>query len=335
LRVTITDIAAEAKVSKATVSRVLNDSGSVDPQTRERVSAVIQKRKYSPSATARSLSKRTSSAIGIIVPEIGNPFFGELLKGASEIIDANNLTMICCNSDDSPEKDKRALNMLKEQRVRGLIYTAAVDYSSPEEKNFLTNIIKEIHAPTVLVDREIDYLNVDGVYFDDFKSAYDATMAFIKAGHRKIGLLNALPDRVLPRSRQSGYLQALNDAGIKVNPEYIFNGEYDKKKSYEITKKCLQMPDPPTAMLTCNNFTSMGFLKALYEEGKSIPKDISCIGFDKIEALDIMSINFNYIYRDAFIVGKKAMELLINRMAFPDKAPAKVIVESPMRIKEL
>mgnify|MGYP000767976483 FL=1 len=123
---TIMDIAREAGVSKATVSRVMNNSGSVSPKTRERVLDIIAANKYSPSATARNLSRGTSSAIGFVVPEIDNPFFGEMLRGVTEITDKNNLTLICYNTDDSAEKDYRALELLKENRVRGicLLYTS-------------------------------------------------------------------------------------------------------------------------------------------------------------------------------------------------------------------
>ncbi|MTI61370.1 MAG: LacI family transcriptional regulator [Firmicutes bacterium] len=333
--VTISDIAKDSGVSTTTVSRVLNNSGSVSPETRERVLEVIKRRGYSPSATARSLSKRVSSTIGVIVPEVDNPFFGEVLRGITEVIDKNDLTLICCNSDDNPNKDKKALEMLKEHRVRGLVYTPAIDYSNKEEKRSLKKMLKDINSPIVILDREIDYLDLDGVYFDDSKGMYNATKALIGAGHTKIGIINGTLDRVLARNRQEGYLKALKDSGIIPIKRYMFYGDFRMTTAYELSKELLSMKDRPTAVLTCNNRTSMGFLKALYELGESIPENISCIGLDRIEALDIMGINFNYIKRDAREMGRQAIELLINRMAFPDKEPIKRILEAPVVIKKI
>ena len=148
--VTITDIAREAGVSKATVSRVLNRSASVDSGTRERVEEIIRKKRYSPSTVARNLSYGTSSIVGIIVPEIDNPFFGELLRGASSIADKNDLTLMCFNSDDNAEKDYKALKTLKDYRVRGMLYTPATDYDTSEQRKTVTRLIEGLDVPNGL-----------------------------------------------------------------------------------------------------------------------------------------------------------------------------------------
>ncbi|MCP1102688.1 LacI family transcriptional regulator [Aequitasia blattaphilus] len=326
---TIDDIAKEAGVSKATVSRVINNSSSVAPDTREKIQAIIDKRHYSPSAVARGLSKRTSSTIGVVVPEVDNPFFGEILRGVTEIIDRNNLSLICCNSDDDSKKDYKALEMLKENRVRGLLYTPATDYSDKKQKKRLEKLLNEIDTPVVLLDRKIG-LDFDGVYFDDRQGIYDATQALIKGGHTKIGIINGTLDRVLARIRQDGYLEALRDAGIEPEERYMFFGDFRMGTSYKLSSQLLSMEDRPTAVLTCNNRTSMGFFKALFERGESMPKDIVCIGLDRIEALELFQTDFVYIKRDAFKMGRKAMELLISRMAFPDKPISSIILDAPL-----
>ena len=127
---TIMDIAREAGVSKATVSRVINNSGAVSPRTKERVLEIIKENKFSPSATARNLSKGTSSAIGFVVPEIDNPFFGEILRGVTEITDKNNLTLICCNTDDEREKRKSKAGFMERRTctIRLFVKRRYVDY---------------------------------------------------------------------------------------------------------------------------------------------------------------------------------------------------------------
>jgi len=331
--VTIGDIAKEAGVSKATVSRVINNSNSVTEETRQKIQAIITKRKYSPSAVARGLSKRTSSTIGVIVPEVDNPFFGEILRGVTEVIDRNNMSLICCNSDDDPSKDYKALEMLKEHRVCGLLYTPATDYEEKNKKEKIKKLLSDIDMPVVLLDRKID-LDLDGVYFDDASGTYEATREFIKAGHTRIGIINGTLDRGLARIRQEGYLKALAEEGIEPEEKYMFFGNFRMTSSYEMSKQLLAMEDRPTAVLTCNNRTSMGFLKAVYERGEALSKDIACIGLDRIEALDIVYPEFSYIKRDAMKMGLKGIDLLLKRMKNPDKPLAEIILDAPVVLKD-
>lgn len=333
---TINDIAKEAQVSKATVSRVLNRPSAVDPNTRERILGIMRKYRYAPSASARNLSKQTSTIVGVIVPEVDNPFFGELLRGITSIIDKHNLTMICFNSDDKAQKDKKALKMLKEQRVAGLLYTPAIDYSKPEEAKEITGLLQDLEAPIVIMDRRLDvFEKYDGVFFDDRKSICEATETLISAGHTKIGILNATMERVLPRTRQAGYIDALKKHNIPYREDYCYLGDYSMTRSYELSCKMLESDDRPTAVITCNNRTSMGFLKALREHDLKVSEDISCIGLDRIEALDIVGNNFNFIRREAKQMGQTAVDLMIHRIAFPTEKVQAVYLESEIVIRKL
>lgn len=333
---TINDIAREACVSKATVSRVLNNSASVKPETKLRVQQIMEQRRFTPSATARSLSKQSTNSIGVLVPEIDNPFFGELLRGITEIADASSQILICFNSDDDLEKDRKALLSLKENRVRGLLYTPAVDYTTLEQQKEIDKLLKELNAPVVLMDRQPDSLSeYDAVTFDDEAGMYEATRSLIRAGHRKIGILNATMDRVLARIRYKGYERALQEAGIGIEKRYVFEGDYRMTTAYQLSREFLAMEDRPTAILTCNNRTSLGFLKALYERSERLGEEIACIGLDRIEALDIMGIKFNYIERDARQMGRRAIGLLNERIANPGNPLKQVILAAILRINEL
>lgn len=333
---TINDIAKEARVSKATVSRVLNDSASVKPETKARVLKVMADWHFTPSTVARNLSRQSSNTIGIIVPDIDNPFFGEIFRGVAEIADAGNYTLICCNSDDNLEKDQKALTMLKGHRIRGLLYTPAVDYTTKEQQAEINKLLQELNAPVVIMDRRSGSLSgYDGVFFDDEKGIYEAAMYLIGKGHRKIALLNATMDRVLARTRYKGYEKALKEAGIPLERRYIFEGDYHMTRAYQLAKEMLAMEDRPTAVITCNNRTSLGFLKALYERHESLPKDMACIGLDRIETLDIIDSKFNYIERDAKMMGREAIRLLNERIACPDQCVKHIILNPALRIREL
>lgn len=332
---TINDIAKEAGVSKATVSRVLNQSPYVKEKTKEKVLRIMEKHHFSPSATARNLSKQSSNAIGIVVPEVDNPFFGELLRGITEVADESGYTLICCNSDDKPEKDKRALLMLKEHRVRGLLYTPAIDYTTLEQRKEINKRLKDLNAPVVIIDRPVDGFDYDGIFFDDEQAMYEAVLALVRAGHNKIAIINATQDRVLARIRFRGYDRALKEVGITLEERYIFEGDYRMTKAYRLAQEMLSMEDRPTAVITCNNRTSLGFLKALYERGERPSKNISCIGLDRIEAFDIIKNNFNHIERDAHRMGTQAIQLLNERMKYPEKPLKQIIMTPVLRIQEL
>lgn len=332
---TIKDIAMKSGVSKSTVSRVLNNSNSVKEETRDKVLSVIKEENYFPSAVARSLSKQMTDSIGVVVPQLENPFFSEIISGITEVLDSHNLAMICCSTSDDIEKDFNALGMLKNHRVRGLIYTPASDYSRPEDRQYLTNLLKEINTPVVLMDRQLPGMNFDGVFFDDCNAMYLSTKKLLEAGHRKIGIINApLEKWSLARIRHKGYAKAFDEFGLEIDNRYVFAGNYRMKMAYELTRQMLEMKDRPTAVLTCNNATSMGFLKALYERGETL-EDITCVGLDKLDMLDIVGIDFNYIERNPYKMGKRAMELLISRIAFPERPRQEIMMESPVVIKKI
>lgn len=325
---TINDIARYAGVSKATVSRVLNHPDVVDEKTRKEVLRVIEEKNYRPSVTARNLSNRKSSTIGVILPQVDNVFFGEVLRGMIHVADKNELTIMCFNSDDSKKKDIQTLEILAGHRVRGLIYVPAVPYEEKEERKLLNRYLQALDAPVVIVDRNIE-LPRDGVFFDDCRAMYEATRAVIQAGHSRIAIINGVQEGVLGRLRQKGFEMALEEAQIEIPSEYIMLGDYSMKSAYMMTKEMLKLPTQPTVVITCNNDTTKGFLEAIYENGKEIPRDYQSVSLDKIEMLNILGIPYNYIERDAYQMGQKAMEQMINRIAFPDKPYRHIIIESP------
>lgn len=324
--VTINDIARYAGVSKATVSRVLNHPDVVDDKTRAAVRRIMEENNYRPSLTARNLSIRKSSTVGVILPQVDNIFFGEMLRGMIHAADKNDLTIMCFNSDDSKKKDMEALEILAGHRVTGLIYVPAVSYEEKAERKALKRQLGSLGAPMVLAGRNIG-LPCDGVFFDDCLSVYEAAMSVAEAGHTRIAILNGTLDRVLARECQKGFNRAAEEAQISIPEEYVRLGEYDIQSAYMMTRELMKLPLQPTAVITCGINITKGFLEAVYESGKSIPADYENVSIGKLEMLNILGIPYSYVERDTYQMGQKAMELLINRIAFPDKAYRHVIIE--------
>ncbi|WP_213975348.1 LacI family DNA-binding transcriptional regulator [Tepidanaerobacter acetatoxydans] len=333
MRLTINDIAKKANVSKSTVSRVLNNSGYVNQETREKVEKVIKENAYYPSAQARSLSKRESNTIGVIIPEADNLFFVEVLRGISEVVDENDMTLIFCNTNNNLRKEKRALDTIIMQRVKGLIFTPVNDHSNDEMEHKLKQKLRAINIPTVLLDRGVENSEWDGVFFENYKSAYKATEILINEGHKKIGVITGDLNLKIGRDRYQGFLDALKDHDMPVFEKYVYIGDFTVEKSYEVSKEFLENNDLPEAILTSNNRTTLGLLKALNEK-KVIPgKDIAVIGIDSIEVLDILDYKISCVARDAVEMGRVAMRLLLERFDNPKKERQNYIMPFKIKLK--
>ncbi|MGI6070312.1 MAG: LacI family DNA-binding transcriptional regulator [Blautia sp.] len=319
MNLTIFDIAKKAGVSKSTVSRVLNHTGYVKEETRKIVEEVIAENHYMPSSIARNLSMKESSTIGVLIQEVGNPFFGELLEGITEVLDQNSYSMFLCDTDNDFEKQSHALEVMKEQRVKGLILNPTNDFRKAEETNALKKQLQSIGTPTVLLDRQLEKAVWDGVYFENYQAAYAATEALIQAGNKTVGTIHGTLYARHGNDRYEGFLQAMEDYQVPVREEYIWDGAFTKKGAYEVTKKAILENRIPDALLLSNNLITMGFLKAISEHGLQVGKDIAVMGIDRIDILDIIKFPLSYVDRDVVGMGRLAAQKLLERIDNPQK----------------
>ncbi|MCY6354650.1 LacI family DNA-binding transcriptional regulator [Clostridium sp. ZS2-4] len=310
MAVTIYDIAKQSGVSRATVSRVINNSGYVKEETRENVLKAIKELNYTPSAIARSLSTNKTNTIGVVVPEINDPFFGEIIKGISQAAEKYDLNIILFDTADSPEKEMKALKLLRQQRIEGIMITP----TSTEHKlnSEYLNTLQNLGLPIVLMDGHVKYENFSGVFIDHVKGAYDGTEALIKSGHRKIAIINGNMNSRPAKERFMGYKEALNDNNIPLDDRYIFYGNYNYETAYEITKKILKMQDRPTAIFVCSNRMSLGCIKAFNEENIKIPENMAIVGFDKLDVINILGMNISFVNGPTGELGKVGMKMLVD-----------------------
>ncbi len=324
---TISDIAEKSNVSKSTVSRVLNNSGYVSEKTREKVNKAVKELNYVPSTMAQSLSKQTSNTIGVLIPELHNFFFTELLQGISEVIDNNEMTLLFSDTANNPIKQEKALLMFKGQRVKGLILTPANEYSSKEQNLELIKNLESLHLPIVIVDREIKDSPWDTVMFENYNAGYLATKALINAGNKTIGIITGDMNLKIARDRFDGYISAMKEHNIQINEKYILKGDFTSNKAYKITKDLIENTNElPDGFVTSNNQSSIGFLRATLEKHLEAGKDFAVVGIDKINLLSEFNIPFSYIKRDTFLMGKKSIEILIDRTNNPQKEKVQYII---------
>jgi len=306
--ITITDIAKKAGVSLATVSRVLNNSGYVKVETRAKVLSAIKETNYTPSAIARSLSKSETNTIGVVVPDITNSYFGEIIKGISEVAEALNLNIILFNTDDNLEKELKALDLLKGQRIQGVIMTP--NFGGDELNSNYINKLENLGIPLVLVAADVKYANLNGVFVDNIKGAFDATNILIREGHTKIGIVKGQKGSQPILDMFMGYKKALCYNNIEIREDFIYSGDFKLERAYDITKKILKQEDRPTALLVSSNMMTLGCVKAVLEDKLSVPGDLAIIGFNKNDVFDLIGIGISYVDDSALQLGRTSMEML-------------------------
>lgn len=328
--VTIKDIALEAGVSKSTVSRVLTN-GYVREETREKILQVMEERGFQPSASARSLSSKKSNTIGIIVPELGNPFYREVLEGVDQVVKQQKLTLIYCNTNNNAAQEAEALTMLESQRVRGMIMAPAVDYNESSSRRVLS-LMAKLNAPVVLVDRNIEGRQFDSVIYDNFGSAFCATEQLIMGGCRHIGIITCGMNLEIHRDRFEGYLAALKKYGIPREDAYICYGGYSKEFAYQLSCSLLDADTLPDGVVCSNNYTSLGFIRAIRERNMKLGREIAMVGIDHIDVLDTIGYQYSCVTRDTEAMGRMAMELLMERMENPEGEKKEVIIPYIVRM---
>ena len=326
--VTIQDIAFEADVGKATVSRVINGSGYVKDETEQKIRAVMEKYNYQPNAAARTLSRQESDTVGLLLPEVNNPFFSEMISGISTFIEKNGFTLMLSNSDNDPIRDARALEMMCRQRVRGLIYVPACDYDDVENYGRIKNLLERVGCPVVILDRPIAKLTYDCVTTDNFSGAMDCTDALIEAGHRRIGVVVGNMELFIGRERFRGFIKALESARIPLKDKDVIYGEFSQQTTYKLVKEMLESGDYPSAFFLSNNLSEAGFLQAVTEKGLRIPEDIAFVSFDKISNQETFNLPFSYLERNVWDLGEQAARLLVRRFEDPDGPQQRVVVMS-------
>ncbi len=337
MRKTIKDIAQNADVSLSTVSRVINNSGYVSKKTRQKIECVIKEYDYVPSMMAKRLSKDSNRIVGVLVPEFDNPFFSGVIKGIYEIADSLNFCVILCDSNEDYEKELRIIHTLKEQRVQGLLISAALG----ENKQTLeyTKVFKNLDFPVVLIDRDIVECEHDGVYFDDMQAVFAITTLMINEGHRHIEILAGNQELSLGQNRTNGYKMAFSRAGIPYNDNWIHYSLFTQESGYKAMMEILSRDRKlwPTAVIANNNRLSIGALSAIYKNRIRIPQDIAFAGYDQLELLKALQINITLAEKDNIEMGRIAMRMLYERIieekGHKQSSPRKIIIKAKLVVR--
>lgn len=311
-RVTINDVAAQAGVSIATVSRVVNGRYGVAPTTFSRVQAVIDDLGYESSLVARSLRSHRTNVIGIVVADI-EPFSAELLKGAARAIRATGYELVVYSGGghlgDQVGWERRYLSRLSGTLTDGtlLVTPTVIDVPSP--------------APVVAVDPHAGVSSLATVDSQNLEGAMTATEYLIGLGHRRIGFIAGRPDLESARLRERGFLRALENAGIRADPDLLKVGGYTREVTEGPARELLLGPEPPTAIFAANDVSALATIDVARSLGLSVPDDLSLIGFDNIPESALSDPPLTTIDQSIQEMGYEATRLLIERIADPSLEP--------------
>lgn len=327
----IYDIAKEAGVSPATVSRVINGNKNVRKSTRDKVLKVISGKNYVPNMTARSLSVGESKTIAFLVPDIENSFFAKILHGITDKAADYDYNVFMFGTDENPDREHKVLDSLKAEMIKGIIIIPV--YTADDETKLRLDRFEERGIPVVLLDRDIRGANFDGVFSEDGAGAFQAVESLIQEGHRQIGIISG-PDTSRPGyERLRGYKNALSAYGIKLQPEYVVNGSFREEESYNAMKTLMTLKNPPTAVFTSNNKATLGCLRYLKENGLRLSRDISLIGFDDIPELAYTDVHLTVVTRPVYEMGYETMELLETRFQGRPCPPEQKIIKRENLVK--
>jgi len=318
----ITDVARLANVSTATVSRVLNDNSRVRPQLRERVLQAMEDLQYVPSGIARSMRRQSTKTIGLIIADIRNPFFTEMVSAIEDAAYRNRYTVLLGSSDDEIEKEQLYLAALARERISGLILVPV----SEDPANYIFG-----HPmPLVFVDRSVPGAQADSVTLDNERGGYAATRYLIELGHRRIGLVATPTTHSVGDERRAGYVKALREFNIPVDQQLIRCGDHPKEHGgYEAVQELMALPSPPTALFAVNNVRTVGMLQAIHDSNLRLPDDLSVIGFDDSPWLSLLTPPLTTVRQPIYEIGSEAVRLLMQRIAVGPAAPPAATVMQP------
>jgi len=339
MKKTITDIAKEANVSVTTVSFVLNNkTETVSDKTAERIRKIAAKYHYAPNHMAIGLVTKKTKTIGLIVPDISNNFFSELAKSVEEHCNNSGYSLVLSNTNNQPQKDFEMVELMNNRGIDGLLIAFSQTDKDGEKDRFV-NMLEQMDRPVVAVDSKLEGITLPGVSIDHAKGGYIATKHLLDLGHKRIGCITGPDNFYTAERRLLGYREALESKNIPYDDNLVIAGNYQYQGGYEAAKILLKQN--VSAIFASNDLMAYGAYRAIQEADLSIPKDISVVGFDDLVFSEILTVPLTTIHQSTGELGKKAWELLHERLDnkntgadYVELEPSMVIRNSTSRYKE-
>lgn len=325
--ITIYDVAREASVSMATVSRVVNGNPNVKPTTRKKVLAAIERLGYRPNAVARGLASKKTTTVGVVIPDISSSFFAEVARGIDDIASMYKYNIILCDSDQRLEKEIHLINTLLEKQVDGIVFMGR-EITDEHLQVFNTSSVPIVLAGTKEKSEEHPSVNIN-----HYQAGYDATVRIIQGGNRSIAMVTGpFNDPFNGVEPFEGYRQALKDSNIEFRQEFVISDKLTYEAGLEAAKAFMSLEDPPTAIFAASDETAVGIIHGMQDMGKNVPQDLEVVGFDNIRLSEMVRPKLTTMVQPLYDIGAVAMRLLTKYMN-NEKVDNHIVV-LPHRIEE-
>ena len=332
---TIRDIARLAGVSVATVSGVLNNKPTVKPALVDRVKKAMDALDYHPDQVARSLRMRHTNTVGMVIADVTNPFFTDVIRGVEKEAQSNGYSVILCDSNEDPALERHYLSTLFSRRVDGVLLAPTSSPSAHEPR---------VHKrfPIVLIDRIPLGYTGDAVMTDSFSAAYDGTRHLIELGHRQIAIITGQLNLSNGLDRLEGFRKALQEEHLALPDKYVQQGDFQLESGYRSGLELMRLPVPPTAIFSCNNKMTLGLMRALGELHVRCPDAVSVLGFDDFEWSAYFTPRLTTIAQASNEMGRQAMRLLLRKLqatpgndGLPNESPETTVkLKAELRVRD-
>lgn len=322
----IKELANIAGVSTATISRVINNNPNVNDKTREKVLKIIEEKNYVPNFLAQSLSSQKNNFIAVIVPDINNPFYSEIIKNIFLTL-KSKYHIIIFDTNDDPIEEKAILNTVKSLNFIGAIISSTSSNKSSENLELFQNF----NIPFVIFDRLLDCNFNYGVFLDDYKGGYLAGQSLVESGHKQAAIITGPLSSMVAKNRLEGFKQAFLDNKLPFFEKNIYEGNFLYDSGYDNSIKIFNFNPEVTAIFTCNNLMTLGSIKALKDF--KLEDRYSLFGFDNPDYFDILNLNISSISRDVKLMAITSINLLLKVIENPNCKPEKFFLKPSVQIK--
>lgn len=321
------EVAAAADVSTATVSRVLTNASIVSKAARESVLRAIQELNYHPNRVARDLRSGLRKVVGVVIPDLTNPFLTEVVQGVENVLCQAGYSLVLGNSAGLADREQTHLSLLRGEGAAGLIIIPSND----PRANYQS--LRSWDIPIVAVDRRPKDLEIDWVSTTNTQGAREATEHLLSHGYQEIGFINGPREVSVAQQRLAGYAAALAAAGIPARESLIIHSDFRQAGGRSSMHGLLRLPQPPRAVLVANNLMTLGVVQAIHEAGRRIPEDIAVFGFDDMPWAMSLRPPLSAVAQPAEEVGRAAAQMLLERLREPRRLVRQLVLPTRLVIR--
>ena len=326
---TMRQIAERADVSIGTVSHVINGTAKVREKLRLRVLEAIRSLGYQPSQLGRGLRRNQTSMLGMIIPDVTNPFFPAVVRGVEDVAYKRSYRVVLCNTDNDPHKETSYLNELRSYRPAGLLVI-------PAAESHITALLRSLASsgpPVVCVDRRPAGWDGDVVVVANEEGSYAATRHLLRMGHKHLAVITGPLHLTNASERLKGFRRALDEARVSIESEYVQEARFDRPSGYQAALRLLRMVPRPTAIFACNDLMALGVFLAARELNVACPEELSIVGFDNLDFAEFTAPALTTVHQPGYQLGATAARLLLERIDGLKQRPKKVVLQTELKVR--